>query len=86
MYNLQALKNTYFVMFNIIRNFFEKQFFGVSSWWAEKLGIKASFVRLFFIYAAFTNAITIIVYLSMVFILKIRKHFKYRKRKSVFDL
>tara|TARA_B100000959_G_C14455627_1_gene408703 strand:- start:3 stop:224 length:222 start_codon:yes stop_codon:yes gene_type:complete len=73
-------------MFNFIRNFFDKQFFGVSSWWAEKLGIKASFVRLFFIYAAFTNAITIIVYLSMVFILKVRNHFKYRKRKSVFDL
>jgi len=73
-------------MFNFIRIFFDKQFFGVSSWWAEKLGIKASFVRLFFIYAAFANAITIIVYLSMVFILKIRKHFKYRKRKSVFDL
>ena len=86
MYKLQALKNTFFVMVNIIRNFFEKQFFGVSTWWAEKLGVKASIIRLFFIYAAFTNAITIIVYLSMVFILKIRKHFKYRKRKRVFDL
>ena len=73
-------------MLKILINFFEKQLFGVSSWWAEKLGIKASFVRLFFIYAAFTNAITIIIYLSMVFILKVRNHFKYRKRKSVFDL
>ncbi len=73
-------------MLNFIRNFFDKQFFGVSSWWAEKLGIKASFVRLFFIYAAFTNAIIVVIYLSMVFILKVRNHFKYRKRKSVFDL
>mgnify|MGYP000146668479 FL=1 len=73
-------------MFHIVRNFFEKQFFGVSSWWADKLGIKASFVRLFFIYATFTNALTILIYLCMIFLLKIRNHFKYRKRKSVFDL
>ena len=73
-------------MFDIVRNFFEKQFFGVSSWWADKLGIKASFIRLFFIYAAFTNALTILIYLCMIFLLKIRNHFKYRKRKSVFDL
>ena len=73
-------------MINFFRNFFEKQIFGVSSWWGNRLGIKASFIRLFFIYAAFTNALTILIYLSMIFLLKIRNHFKYRKRKSVFDL
>ena len=73
-------------MINFFRNFFEKQIFGVSSWWGNKLGIKASFIRLFFIYAAFTNALTILIYLSMIFLLKLRNHFKYRKRKSVFDL
>ncbi len=73
-------------MINFFRNFFKKQFFGVSSWWANRLGIKVSFIRLFFIYAAFSNAVTILVYLCMVFILRIRTHFKYRKRKSVFDL
>ena len=73
-------------MFRIVRNFFEKQFFGVSAWWADLFGIKASFIRLFFIYATFTNAFTILIYLSMIFLLKIRNHFKYRKRKSVFDL
>jgi phage shock protein PspC (stress-responsive transcriptional regulator) len=73
-------------MINFFRNIFEKQVFGVSSWWGNRLGIKASFIRLFFIYAAFTNAITILIYLSMIFLLKIRNHFKYRKRKSVFDL
>ena len=73
-------------MFHIVRNFFEKQFFGVSAWWADKLGIKASFVRVFFIYATFTNAFTILIYLSMIFLLKIGYHFRYRKRKSVFDL
>ena len=73
-------------MINIFRNIFEKQVFGVSSWWGNRLGIKASFIRLFFIYATFTNALTILIYLSMIFLLKIRNHFKYRKRKSVFDL
>ena len=73
-------------MINFFRNFFEKQIFGVSSWWGNRLGIKASFIRLFFIYAAFTNAFTILIYLSMIFLLKLRNHFKYRKRKSVFDL
>ena len=73
-------------MINIFRNFLEKQVFGVSSWWGNRLGIKASFIRLFFIYATFANALTILIYLFMIFLLKIRNHFKYRKRKSVFDL
>ena len=73
-------------MINFFRNFFEKKIFGVSSWWGNRLGIKASFIRLFFIYAAFTNALTILIYLSMIFLLKLRNHFKYRKRKSIFDL
>ena len=57
-------------MINFFRNIFEKQVFGVSSWCGNRLGIKASFIRLFFIYAAFTNAITILIYLSMIFLLK----------------
>jgi len=73
-------------MINFFRNFFEKKIFGVSSWWGDRLAIKASFIRLFFIYAAFTNTLTILIYLSMIFLLKVRNHFKYRKRKSVFDL
>lgn len=64
---------------------FEKHFFGVSSWWASKLGIKPSFVRLFFIYGTFVSSFTVAIYLTMVFALKIRNHFKY-SRKSVFDL
>ena len=73
-------------MINFFRNIFEKQVFGVSSWWGNRLGIKASFIRLFFIYAAFINAFTILIYLVMIFLLKLRYHFKYKKRKSVFDL
>ena len=64
---------------------FEKHFFGVSSWWGARLGVKTSLIRLFFIYGAFANSLTIFIYLIMVFILKIRNHIKH-KRKSVFDL
>ena len=64
---------------------FEKHFFGVSSWWGAKLGLKSSLIRLFFIYGHLVNSFTILIYLIMVFILKFRNHFKY-KRKSVFDL
>ncbi|MFL2574369.1 MAG: PspC domain-containing protein [Flavobacteriales bacterium] len=73
-------------MLTVLRNFLEKTFFGVSSWWGSKLGIKPSFIRLFFIYAAFANALAIFIYLSMVFILRLRLLIKFRKRKSVFDL
>ena len=73
-------------MINFFRNIFTKQFFGVSSWWGNRLGVKASLIRLFFIYAAFTNTLTILIYLFMIFLLKVRNHFKYRKRRSVFDL
>ena len=70
---------------NLFKILFEKHFFGVSSWWGNRLGVKTSIIRLFFIYGAFVNTFTILIYLIMVFILKIRNHFKY-KRKSVFDL
>ena len=70
---------------NLFKILFEKHFFGVSSWWGNRLGVKTSIIRLFFIYGAFVNTFTILGYLIMVFILKIRNHFKY-KRKSVFDL
>ena len=73
-------------MIYFFRNILERKIFGVSSWWGNRLAIKASFVRLFFIYAAFTNALTILIYLVMIFILKLRRYFKYKKRKSVFDL
>ena len=73
-------------MYKLIRNFFEIRFFGVSEWWSSKIGVKASYIRLFFIYAAFANVLTIFFYLSMVFTLRIRMIFKYKKRRSVFDL
>tara|TARA_B100000214_G_scaffold248559_1_gene182604 strand:- start:3139 stop:3360 length:222 start_codon:yes stop_codon:yes gene_type:complete len=73
-------------MINLFRFLFEKKVFGVSSWIGDRFGIKASWIRLLFIYASFTNVLTVLFYLIMVFILKLSNHFKYKKRKSVFDL
>ena len=66
-------------------NLFKKHFFGVSSWWGSRLGVKSSIIRLFFIYATFVNTFTVLIYLIMEKKKKTRNHFKY-KRRSVFDL
>ncbi|ETN96915.1 phage shock protein C (PspC) family protein [Zhouia amylolytica] len=69
-----------------IRYFFEKHGFEVSSRLAEKMGVKAKNVRLFFIYASFaTLGVWFIVYLNLAFWLRL-KDLVYTKRTSVFDL
>ena len=73
-------------MLRFIRDIFEKRIFGLSSFLADKLHVRVSFVRIIFIYATFTNALTILLYLAMLFTLRLSYHFMYKKRKSVFDL
>lgn len=69
-----------------IRYFFEKHGFEVSTRIAERMGVKAKNVRLFFIYTSFaTLGVWFIVYLNLAFLLKI-KDMIYTKRSSVFDL
>jgi hypothetical protein len=69
-----------------IRYFFEKHGFAASSRLAERIGMKAKNVRLFFIYVSFaTLGIWFGVYLTLVFLLKL-KDLVYTKRTSVFDL
>jgi len=36
-----------------IKTWFEKQAFGVCEWWGEKLSIRSSNIRMFFIYTSF---------------------------------
>jgi phage shock protein PspC (stress-responsive transcriptional regulator) len=60
-------------MIDAIRHFFERNGFGVFSRLADRLGIRALNVRLFFIYV------------TMAFVLKL-KDMIYTKRSSVFDL
>lgn len=67
-----------------IQGFFESYAFGVCTRLGEKLGVATSSIRLFFIYASFiTFGSPIIVYLSLAFIMNMRKHL--RKRNPIWD-
>ncbi|NLP57553.1 PspC domain-containing protein [Lutibacter sp. B1] len=69
-----------------LRHFFEKHGFAVSSRFADRLGMSASDVRLFFIYISFvTLGFSFGIYLTLAFLLRL-KDMVYTKRKSVFDL
>lgn len=69
-----------------IRHYFEKRGFYVSSRVADRLGMRAKSVRLFFIYLSFaTVGLGFAVYLILAFWLRL-KDIMYTKRTSVFDL
>ena len=71
---------------SIIRHFFEKYGFAVSTRLADSLGMNVKSVRLFFIYASFTTVVGgFLIYLTLAFWLKL-KDLIYTKRTSVFDL
>jgi len=68
--------------------FFEMRSFGVSEWWAKKLGVETTRVRLFFIYSSFLAlGSPLIIYLAMGWVLENKHIFKLRKkRKSIWEL
>jgi phage shock protein PspC (stress-responsive transcriptional regulator) len=69
-----------------IRHYFEIRGFDVSSRFADKLGIRTTNVRLFFIYISFfTVGLSFGLYLTLAFLLRL-KDMIYTKRTSVFDL
>ena len=69
-----------------IKTWFERQAFGVCDWWGEKLNIRSSNIRLFFIYASFlTVGSPVIIYMGMAFILNLRNMMR-KQRGSVWDL
>jgi phage shock protein PspC (stress-responsive transcriptional regulator) len=71
---------------NNIKYFFEKHGFAVSSRLADRMGMRAKNVRLFFIYLTFaTFGASFAIYLTTAFLLKL-KDLVYTKRSSVFDL
>lgn len=73
-------------MIEHIRTYFEKNGFDVVSRMADKLGIRASRLRLLFIYLNFvTLGSMFLLYLNMAFFLWIKDSL-YVKRPSVFDL
>ncbi len=69
-----------------LKYFFEKHGFDVSSRLADRLGMRANSVRLFFIYLSFATAgLWFAVYLTLAFWLKLKDLVR-AKRSSVFDL
>jgi len=69
-----------------IRHYLERRGFYVSSRLAERLGMRAKSVRLFFIYVSFaTLGVGFAIYLTLAFWLRL-KDLVYTKRTSVFDL
>lgn len=69
-----------------LKYFFEKQGFHIASRLADRLGMRANSVRLFFIYISFvTVGLWFGVYLTLGFLIKLKDLVR-AKRSSVFDL
>lgn len=69
-----------------LRHYFSRHGFNVASRLADRLGMRAKSVRLFFIYVSFVTAgVGFAIYLTIAFWLKL-KDLVYTKRTSVFDL
>jgi len=74
---------------NGIIAWFEKQAFGVCTWLGNKLGIKSTTIRLYFIYLSFfTFGSPIIIYFILAFLLENKKYLFPQKvsRKRTWDL
>ncbi|MEO5975816.1 MAG: PspC family transcriptional regulator [Chryseolinea sp.] len=67
-----------------VQHFFETYAFGVCTNLGDILGVATSSIRLFFIYATFiTFGSPVIIYLSLAFIMNMRKHI--RRRTAIWD-
>jgi phage shock protein C len=74
-------------LIEFIKSWFERQAFGVCEWWGDRLGIRSSNIRIFFIYSSFlTVGSPIIIYMIMAFWKRMRTMIGERKRGSVWDL
>jgi phage shock protein PspC (stress-responsive transcriptional regulator) len=69
-----------------IKDFFERQAFGVCTAIGERLQMRSSVIRLFFIYTSFlTIGSPIIIYMILAFWIKMKSYVKSR-RTSVWDM
>lgn len=64
-------------MIEIFRNTVEKSFFGVCTYIGNKMGIRSSRVRLYFIYTSFvTMGSPIVIYLVLAFWINVKKYMR----------
>ncbi len=74
------------IFIHSVRYYFERNGFNVSARMADRIGIRAVNIRLFFIYMSFVTAgLSFGLYLTLAFLLRL-KDMIYTKRSSVFDL
>lgn len=76
-------------MIDKFRDILEFQVFGVCSKIGEKLGIKTTTIRMYFIYLSFfTFGSPIIIYLILAFLNENKNYFKVKRnsRSSIWDL
>lgn len=74
------------ISLNQVKFFFEKHGFHVSSRLADALGMRASSVRIFFIYlSCVTVGLWFVVYLILAFWMRLKDLIR-AKRSSVFDI
>lgn len=76
-------------MIHKITDWFEQHAFGVCTWWGNKLGIRSTRIRMYFIYLSFfTAGSPVIIYFIMAFILEHKAYFMLNKtkRNSVWDI
>ncbi len=69
--------------------FFELKSYGVCTWWAEKLGIRPSKVKISFIYASFIGlGSPVLIYFIMAWIKEHNYYFKFihKPRKTIWEL
>ncbi len=70
-----------------LKSLVENQAFGVCTRLGEKMGVSISSIRLFFIYTSFlTLGSPLIIYLSLAFVLNIRKHLRRSNHPTVWDI
>lgn len=73
-------------MIDQIKGEFEKRGFEVCHRFGERLGIRPSRIRIFFIYSSFIAlGSPLIVYLALAFLLRLKDEIS-QKRTSIFDL
>ncbi len=86
LFNSRINKSTYMTPIIRLKYFLEKHGFHVSSRLADKLGMRANSVRLFFIYISFVTAgLGFGIYLVLAFLVRMKDLVR-SKRSSVFDL
>jgi phage shock protein C len=71
-----------------LKDFSEREAYGVFTWLGKKMNMKSSDIRLTFIYVSFiTLGSPLLVYLGMAFVLKNKEYFKPKhKKRTVWEL